>query len=109
MVDQGVNRISLGGQSFDRGKLQRLDRDHSGDQLKQAINLASRWFPEVSLDLIFAAPLENLPEWQRDLEQAIASPIQHLSTYGLTYEKGARLWSLRERGEVQSVAEGEEL
>lgn len=109
MADQGVNRISLGGQSFDRGKLQRLDRDHTGDQLKQAIDLASRWFPEVSLDLIFAAPLETLPEWQRDLEQAIASPIQHLSTYGLTYEKGARLWSLRERGEVHSVAEGEEL
>ena len=65
--DQGINRISLGGQSFDSTKLQMLGRDHTGDQLSSAIETASQWFDEVAVDLIFGVPNEDMRVWQSDL------------------------------------------
>lgn len=88
----GVNRISLGGQSFDDGKLQKLERDHTGEQLIHAIEVCATSFDRISLDLIFAAPDETLEMWQADLAQALASPVGHLSTYGLTIERGAAFY-----------------
>ena len=63
----------------------------------------------VSLDLIFAAPDELLDGWNDDLMQAVALGVQHVSTYGLTFEKGARFWGMRERREIESVPEDLEL
>jgi oxygen-independent coproporphyrinogen-3 oxidase len=105
----GVNRISLGGQSFDPRKLATLERDHSSEQLTRAIELSKQFMGSVSLDLIFAAPGESLDVWRRDLATAIACEVDHLSTYGLTYEKGARFWGLRARNELVAVSEDEEL
>jgi oxygen-independent coproporphyrinogen III oxidase len=107
--DQGVNRISLGGQSFHDTKLKTLGRDHTGDQLAKAIDVASHWFDEVSVDLIFGVPGEDLPIWQADLNNAISRGVSHVSTYGLTYEKGARYWSQLQKGELVAVPEETEL
>jgi len=105
----GVNRISIGGQSFDNLKLATLGRDHQGDQLQQAIQVASQWFGEVSVDLIFGAPGESVDDWMEDLAVASQLPITHISTYGLTYEKGARYWSQLQRGEIKAATEDTEL
>ncbi len=105
----GVNRISLGGQSFQDTKLSMLGRDHRGEQLQEAIRIASQWFDEVSVDLIFGVPGEKLDDWRSDLACAIELPITHLSTYGLTYEKGARYWSQVQRGDIMAVSEEVEL
>ena len=105
----GVNRISLGGQSFDPSKLAALERDHSPEQLMRAIKLSKQTMGSVSLDLIFAAPGESLEIWQQDLAAAINCGVDHLSTYGLTYEKGARFWGLRARNELDVVSEYDEL
>ncbi|MFN6129851.1 MAG: radical SAM family heme chaperone HemW [Planctomycetota bacterium] len=105
----GVDRISLGGQSFDPSKLATLERDHSPEQLIRAIELSKQIMGSVSLDLIFAAPGETIDIWQRDLSHAVACGVDHLSTYGLTYEKGARFWGLRARNELDVVSEDEEL
>ncbi len=86
--DQGINRISLGGQSFDDNKLRTLGRDHTGEQLARSIDVASQWFTEVSVDLIFGVPGEDMSVWQSDLQRALSHRITHVSTYGLTYEKG---------------------
>ncbi len=91
--EYGVNRISLGGQSFDNGKLRQLERDHSGIELRQALERCAHNFPRVSLDLIFAVPGESLEVWKNDLAWALASPVGHLSTYGLTIERGAAFYS----------------
>jgi oxygen-independent coproporphyrinogen III oxidase len=96
----GVNRISLGGQSFNDAKLKTLERDHSGRQLIDAVCRASEIFDNVSLDLIFAAPDETLDHWQADFDQAIKLPIHHLSTYGLTIEQGANFWGRMLRGDI---------
>lgn len=105
----GVGRLSIGGQSFQATKLQCLERDHSPEQLQQAIDDALEIMDSVSLDLIFAAPEESLEGWQRDLDAAIACGIQHVSTYGLTFEKGARFWADREFQRLTPVSEETEL
>lgn len=105
----GINRISIGGQSFHQGKLCRLDRDHTPEQLISCLKTAISNFDSVSLDLIFACPDETLMIWNEDLEQAIRSGIQHISTYGLTIEKGAAFWGLQQRGELKALDEDLEL
>ena len=107
--DQGVNRISLGGQSFDTAKLKMLGRDHTGDQLASSIDIASQWFDEVSVDLIFGVPGEDMHVWKSDLESATSRCVSHLSAYGLTYEKGAQYWSQLQKGQIVAVAEETEL
>ncbi len=101
----GVNRISLGGQSFDDGKLERLERDHRRPQLQLAIDRCRRLFPSLALDLIFAVPGETLQTWLADLQAAIAAGADHISTYGLTFEKGAAFWGRRQRGQLPSLDE----
>ena len=105
----GVNRLSIGGQSFQLSKLQRLERDHSPAQLTASVKCAKKYFSSISLDLIFAAPDETLVGWRDDLKSAIELDVQHISTYGLTFEKGARFWGMRERHEILSLPEELEL
>ena len=107
--DQGINRISLGGQSFDSAKLKMLGRDHTGDQLASSIDIASQWFDQVSVDLIFGVPGEDMQVWMSDLQAATSRGISHVSTYGLTYEKGAQYWSQLQKGQLVAVAEEIEL
>lgn len=96
----GVNRLSLGVQSVSSHKLRQLERGHSAEQVRRACGLARPLFADLSLDLIFATPGETLSQWRHDLETVIQLPIDHLSTYGLTYERGTRFWSRRLRGEL---------
>lgn len=108
-IDYGMNRISIGGQSFQSSKLRKLERDHSPAELFQAIEIAQLYFDRVSVDLIFGAPGESIDDWCRDLGELIATGVGHVSTYGLTYEKGAKFWSLREKGVLAPVTEEIEL
>ncbi len=89
----GVNRVSLGGQSFDDGVLQALGRRHSGDQLRQAASWLAQAHREGvltswSLDLIQAVPGEHTESWTKQLRLAVASGAPHLSVYDLTIEPG---------------------
>ncbi|QVL34247.1 radical SAM family heme chaperone HemW [Telmatocola sphagniphila] len=101
----GVNRISLGVQSFENHSLIELDRVHSVADIRPAIEMCNDHFPRVSLDLIFAVPEQRLEDWQRDLRAAVDFGVGHISTYGLTYEKGTPLWKRRERKEVVALDE----
>lgn len=101
----GVNRISLGVQSFNADKLKVLQRDHNSDIAKRAFNLAMEKTGNVSLDLIFAAPNETHSQWETDLETALTLQPSHLSTYELTWEKGTTFWNRKSRGELDSSSE----
>ena len=101
----GVERVSLGGQSFNNAKLKRLERDHCGSQLAAALARCAPYFPRVSLDLIFAAPEETLDDWQADVAAALASPISHLSTYGLTIERGSAFYGRALRNELHELTD----
>ncbi len=84
--DAGVNRLSLGIQSFADRKLAALGRIHSGDEARRAIELALRHFERVNLDLMVALPEQTLDEARRDLATAIATGVSHISAYHLTLE-----------------------
>ncbi len=106
---RGVNRLSLGVQSFSASKLKHLQRGHDGRIARTAIERAAAVIGNVSIDLIFAAPDESPAAWRADLHEAVASPISHLSTYALTYEKGTQFWSRRLRGDLNASSEDDEL
>jgi len=101
----GVTRISLGAQSFDRRKLQTLERDHLGEDIDHAVALAHDRFESVSLDLIFGLPHESLDTWRGDLQAALSLAPHHISTYGLTFEKGTQFWNRLRRGELKPLDE----
>lgn len=109
LVDHGVNRISLGVQSFDRKKLATLQRGHDRGAAIKAVELAASRIANISIDLIFAAPDESLEMWRQDVETAFQLPIRHLSTYSLTYEKGTSFWSQRNRGLLRPIDENDEV
>ena len=96
----GATRVSLGVQSFDPAKLTLLERDHTAAIVQRAVELVREAGLALSLDLIFASPGETLDRWRRDLDQAIGLEPDHLSLYGLTFERGTAYWSRREKGEL---------
>lgn len=105
LCDMGVNRLSLGIQSFDDGKLEFLERTHNRGDAIGAIQLARQSFNDVSFDLIFACQDESETEWRTDLETALAQHPDHISVYELTYEKGTRFWNRLNRAELTRVDE----
>jgi oxygen-independent coproporphyrinogen-3 oxidase len=105
LADHGVTRVSLGAQSFQRPALQVLERDHDPADVPRAVAAIRRRIPQLALDLIFGVPGQTLAGWDADLRQALALAPDHVSTYGLTYEKGTRLWKQRERGQVRPLDE----
>jgi oxygen-independent coproporphyrinogen-3 oxidase len=72
------------------------------------VDLVKKRIESVALDLIFGVPGQTLEEWQADLDQALALKPDHLSTYGLTYEKGTPLWKAWKRGAVVQLDEESE-
>ncbi|HXG09234.1 MAG TPA: radical SAM family heme chaperone HemW [Gemmataceae bacterium] len=109
LADHGVNRVSLGAQSFQPELLHRLGRDHTPADVPRAVECVRRRIEQVSLDLIFGVPGQTLHAWRDDLARALALGPDHVSTYGLTYEKGTPLWKQRQRGQVQPLDEEAEL
>lgn len=107
LADHGVNRISLGAQSFHPRLLETLERNHDPASVGRAVERIRKRIENISIDLIFGVPGQTLEEWDRDLTLALSLEPHHLSAYGLTYEKGTRLWSQRRLGIVQPL--GEEL
>ena len=101
----GVNRVSLGVQSLQPRKLRLLERDHDAATVTQVVERARGLFRSLSIDLIFATPEETLSDWLADLSQALALPIDHLSTYSLTIEKGTRFWNRWRAGFLQRAEE----
>jgi oxygen-independent coproporphyrinogen III oxidase len=109
LADHGVTRVSIGVQSFRAELLTALDRQHTTDQIPRAVETVHQHGLDLSLDLIFAAPGSTVETWENDLHAALAFAPSHLSTYGLTYEKGTPLWKQRHRGAVHPVGEDDEL
>ncbi len=109
LADHGVNRVSLGAQSFHADLLHVLERAHDPEEIRRAVERVRRRIDNVSLDLIFAVPGQTEKQWRADLDRALALAPSHLSTYGLTYEKGTPLWKRRQRGQVRPLDEDAEL
>jgi len=101
----GVNRLSLGAQSFNNETLRFLGRIHDADQTRQAVALAQRaGFDRLNLDLMFAVPGQTLESVLTDLEQATALGPDHISAYNLTFEDGTAFFTDLKRGRIRALA-----
>ncbi|MDA1231867.1 MAG: radical SAM family heme chaperone HemW [Planctomycetota bacterium] len=97
----GVNRLSLGVQSFDDAVLKTLERTHTGTQAIETVRRCQQWFPNVSLDLIFGVPGQTIESWQQTLDIAMTLPVKHVSTYGLTFEKDTPFFRREQHGQLK--------
>ena len=105
LASAGVNRLSVGAQSFDHRHLETLERHHDPARVERAVGLArAAGIGNLNLDLIFGIPGQTADDWSRDLDCALALEPDHLSCYALTYEPGTPLTARRDRGEVRATA-----
>ena len=106
--ESGVNRISLGVQSFDDGLLQLLGREHSAAQAEASFALLRRnGFENLNIDLMFGLPGQTLAQWEATLQRAIALGPEHVSAYCLTYEEDTEFFLRHARGEFRTDPEAD--
>jgi oxygen-independent coproporphyrinogen-3 oxidase len=104
----GVNRVSIGVQSFDDTTLKRLGRAHRAAEARRSLATARKaGFEAISLDLVFAAPGQDLAGFERDLEEALVFGPEHVSTYELSIEPGTPFATAAARGQLRRAAEEE--
>ena len=106
LVAGGVNRISIGAQSFDRASLKALERWHDPESVPRTVNIIrNAGLTNFSLDLIFAIPGQTLARLQTDLDALLELKPTHLSTYGLTYEPNTPLTAKLRVGQINAIDE----
>lgn len=88
LADAGVQRLSLGVQALDDASLKALGRNHDAGAARRAIAVATRAFPRLSIDLIYARPGQTDAAWRAELSEAVALGPEHVSPYQLTIEPG---------------------
>lgn len=101
----GVNRLSIGVQSFNDSILSTIGRRHNGKTAEEAYRLAQKYFDNISIDLMFGLPGQTLEIWQEDIDKAISMHPQHISAYSLMYEPGTAITLLRDKGRVEEMSE----
>lgn len=106
----GINRLSMGVQSFNDRLLQLVGRRHSAEQAILAVKTAqAEGITNISIDLMYALPGQTMAEWQADIAQALALQVPHISSYGLIYEEGTPLTKCLEQGKIIAIDEEEEM
>lgn len=98
----GINRLSIGIQSFQNHYLKWMNRNHTSEDSLKSVSLAQEYgFDNISIDLIYGLPNLNAEQWHQEIETAIGLHVQHISTYCLTIEEKTALGNLVEKGIVQ--------
>lgn len=102
----GVNRLSLGVQSFDPVVLKTLGRTHRPDEVRENVRQLRRdGFANLNIDLMFSVPGQTFASWQRTLEEAVACGPDHLSCYNLNFEEDTDFFLRLQQGEFRKNAE----
>lgn len=97
----GINRVSMGVQSWDDDVLKSLGRTHDADKAEESFHiLRDAGFDNLSIDLIFGVPGQSLASWRASLERSLSLAPEHLSAYGLTYEEDTEFFRKLGRGEM---------
>jgi len=100
----GINRLSMGIQSFDNEQLKSIRRRHTAETAVDAVkNAQTAGFNNISIDLIYGLPYQSFIFWKYQIDKALTLNVQHISAYGLTYEQGTLLWKQLQKGEVVQV------
>ena len=107
--EAGINRLSIGVQSFDDGELRMLGRIHTADQAREIFRAARRaGFTNINLDLMSALPGQNMESWARTLREAVSLRPEHISAYSLIIEEGTPLAAMVEAGQLPALPSEEE-
>ena len=102
----GVNRVSMGVQSFRDEDLRLINRRHHAAQAISAVEaISAAGIENISIDLIYGIPGQSQEDWKKNVEKAISLKVKHISAYSLMYEHGTRLSTMRDKGLVEEVAE----
>lgn len=102
----GVNRVSMGIQSFIDDELNIINRRHNAQQAEEAVAaIRSVGIENISIDLIYGLPGQTLDTWQFSLKKAIALRVPHISCYNLSYEEGTKLYRMRESGKLTECSD----
>ncbi len=97
----GVNRLSMGAQSFDAELLQTLGRIHTPEEITQAVHFArAAGFTSINIDFMFGLPEQSMQHWQQTLEQALELRPEHLSLYSLIVEEGTPFHAWAQEGRI---------
>jgi oxygen-independent coproporphyrinogen III oxidase len=106
LISGGINRVSLGAQSFIPDELDLLGRTHSPDAITHAVDTLRRaGIPNISLDLIFGIPHQTPTTWSRSLDAALSLTPDHISCYALSIPEGTHLASLVDAGELTPTSD----
>jgi len=101
LLEGGVNRVSLGAQSFHARTLEALGRIHGPDEIRRSVEtLRAHGCRNIGLDLMYAVPGQTVEQWSTDLESAVALDAQHISTYGLSFDDGTEFAERRRHGKL---------
>ncbi|NNK72632.1 MAG: radical SAM family heme chaperone HemW [Flavobacteriaceae bacterium] len=107
----GINRLSLGIQSFFDDELKLMNRAHDVSMAKSSLEIAMEIFPNTSIDLIYGMPLSTADKWKKNLETALSYDVPHISSYALTVEPKTALQAFIKKGLInepdESVAEAQ--
>jgi oxygen-independent coproporphyrinogen-3 oxidase len=104
----GINRISIGIQSWNDNDLKLLNRRHTGEQALSAIETAfTSGFGNVTIDLIYGIPGMSTEKWEANLDRALSTGITHLSAYHLSIEPGTMFGKMKDKGLLQEIDEEE--
>lgn len=99
--NEGVNRLSIGVQSFRSEDLEWMNRSHSAEQSVEAVKTAqNEGFKNITIDLIYGLPNMTMKDWEAQLDQAIALNVPHISAYCLTVEPNTALAHLTKTGKI---------
>ncbi len=110
MVDAGVDRISMGAQSWHAEELATLERLHSANDIAPSVEIArSAGIDRMNLDLIFGIPGQSEATWGASLRRTMELGVDHIACYGLTYEPGTRLTAMHQAGRLTACDEDLEL
>ena len=102
LVNNGVNRVSMGAQTFDDERLSWLHRRHSSKQVYEAVDcLRHGGIARISVDLMYGFPNQTAEQWQYDIDEVIKLGAEHVSAYSLMYEEGTPLYRLLEKHEIK--------
>ena len=96
----GINRLSIGIQSFFEDDLKLMNRAHSSAEAKKCLEIATKYFDNISLDLIYGIPNMSNEKWAQNIETALSFGINHVSSYALTVEPKTALKKLIDTGKI---------
>ena len=105
LLDVGINRLSIGVQSFENSELKMMNRAHNSKTAVKSIEISKKYFDNISIDLMYGLPKSNLNTWNSNLKIALDAELKHITTYAITVEPKTLLKKQLETGLYSSPDE----